>query len=312
MRMQHLFSLTCCLLAFVPVLQAQQNPFQGFDFGKFKFDPKIPFQVDDLSDQLMLQLLGKPGADQKELQGIQVSIADERKVGEHHLQMYRRYLDSQKVQLVSQGRDVVYLRQLVAKLHPLMQNARRYPQIRVYIANASTTDARAFPGGQVVVFRGLLDFVENEAALVGLLGHELSHIDRQHQLEQLKNARLAETKLKNPTVNVNKFFHVGQLMMKSFMTPFGFKQEQQADLDGARWCFQLGYDPLEMAQVFRRLHEQDRNRQAPLPGFLRSHPYHIDRFRAIQDERIRRVKANPEKELVIGRGHLKRRQPSPR
>ncbi|MCP3692586.1 MAG: hypothetical protein GY917_10365, partial [Planctomycetaceae bacterium] len=76
MRMQHLFSLTCCLLAFVPVLQAQQNPFQGFDFGKFKFDQKIPFQVDDLSDQLMLQLLGKPGVDQKELQGIQVSIAD--------------------------------------------------------------------------------------------------------------------------------------------------------------------------------------------------------------------------------------------
>jgi predicted Zn-dependent protease len=311
MRMQYLFPVTCCLLAFVPALQAQQVPFQGFDFGKFNFDQKIPFQVDDLSDQFMIQLLGKPDANQKELQGIQVSIADERKVGEHQFQMYRRYLESQKIQLVSQGRDVIYLRQLVARLHPLMQNTRRYPSIRVYIANASTTDARAFPGGQVVVFRGLLDFVENEAALVGLLGHELSHIDRQHQLEQLKNARLAETKLKNPKVNVSRFFHVGQLMMKSFMTPFGFKQEQEADLDGARWCFQLGYDPLEMAQVFRRLHEQDRNRQVPLPGFLRSHPYHIDRFRAIQDERVRLVKANPEKDLFIGRRHLKQRQPRP-
>ncbi|MDE0737341.1 MAG: M48 family metallopeptidase [Pirellulaceae bacterium] len=311
MRMQYLFPVTCCLLAFVPALQAQQVPFQGFDFGKFKFDQKIPFQVDDLSDQFMIQLLGKPDANQKELQGIQVSIADERKVGEHQFQMYRRYLESEKIQLVSQGRDVIYLRQLVARLHPMMQNTRRYPSIRVHIANASTTDARAFPGGQVVVFRGLLDFVENEAALVGLLGHELSHIDRQHQLEQLKNARLAETKLKNTKVNVNKFFHVGQLMMKSFMTPFGFKQEQEADLDGARWCFQLGYDPLEMAQVFRRLHERDRNRQVPLPGFLRSHPYHIDRFRAIQDERARLLKANPGKDLVTGRRHLKQRQPRP-
>jgi predicted Zn-dependent protease len=66
-----------------------------------------------------------------------------------------------------------------------------------------------------------------------------------------------------------------------------------------------------MAQVFRRLHEQDRNRQVPLPGFLRSHPYHIDRFRAIQDERVRLLKANPEKDLVIGRRHLKQRQPRP-
>jgi len=311
MRIQYLFCVTCCLLAIGPALQAQQAPFKGLDFGKFKFGQELPFRVDDLSDQFMVQLLGKPGANQKELQGIQVSIADERKVGEHQFQMYRRFLESQKIQLVSQGRDVVYLRQLVARLHPLMQNARRYRQIRVYVANSSVTDARAFPGGQVVVFRGLLDFVENEAALVGLLGHEISHIDRQHQLEQLKNARLAEIKIKGPVVNVNKFFHVGQLMMKSFMTPFGFKQEQQADLDGARWCFQLGYDPLEMAQVFRRLHERDRNRQVPLPGFLRSHPYHIDRFQAIQDERTRLVKANPGKDLVTGRRHLKQRQPRP-
>ncbi|MEO2021308.1 MAG: hypothetical protein ABGX05_05735, partial [Pirellulaceae bacterium] len=133
MRIQYLFCLACCWLGIISSLQAQQVPFQGFDFGKFKFDQKLPFQVDNLSDQFMVQLLGKPGANQKELQGIQVSTADERKVGEHQFQMYRRYLESQKIQLVSQGRDVVYLRQLVARLHPLMQNTRRYRQIRVYV-----------------------------------------------------------------------------------------------------------------------------------------------------------------------------------
>ena len=286
----------------------QQFPFP-FKFEKFEFD--VPFKVDDFSDPFMKKLLGEPGADKEELAKIKVSVADERKLGENQFQMYRKYLESQKIQLTTQGRDVVYLRKLVARLRPLMQNQQRYPEIRIHVARSSITDARAFPGGQIIVYRGLLGFVENEAALVGLLGHELSHIDRQHQLQQLRNARLAETKLNDGVINLNKFFNVGQLMMKSFMTPFSSELEKEADLDGARWAFQLGYEPLEMAQVFRRLHERDKDRQVPLPSFLHSHPFHIERFKAIQDERNRLLKTKPDQEMVIGRANLRQRKPHP-
>ena len=313
MRLPCLLIAPCRLLSTATALDAQQNPFGDFPFKKFpfKFDGDLPFKAADFSDQFMKQLLGERGDNKQELANIKISIADERKLGENQFQMYRSYLQSQKIQLISQGRDVTYLRKLVAKLRPAMQNHRRYLSIRVYVARSSITDARSFPGGQIIVYRGLLEFVENEAALVGILGHELSHIDRQHQLEQIRNSRLAEDKIKDNGINLNKFLNVGQLMMKSFMTPFGSELEKEADLDGARWSFQLGYDPLEMAQVFRRLHERDKNRQVPLPSFLRSHPFHIDRFKAIQDERNRLVKANPQQKLVIGRTNLKQRKPHP-
>jgi predicted Zn-dependent protease len=313
MRLPCLLIATCLLLSTVTALDAQQNPFGDFPFKNFpfKFDGDLPFKAADFSDQFMKQLLGERGDNKQELAAIKISIADERKLGENQFQMYRSYLQSQKIQLISQGRDVTYLRKLVARLRPAMQNNRRYSSVRVYLARSSITDARAFPGGQIIVYRGLLEFVENEAALVGILGHELSHIDRQHQLEQIRNSRLAENKLNDNVINLNKFLNVGQLMMKSFMTPFGSELEKEADLDGARWSFQLGYDPLEMAQVFRRLHERDKNRQVPLPSFLRSHPFHIDRFKAIQDERNRLVKANPQQKLVIGRTNLKQRKPHP-
>ena len=312
MRLPCLLITTCLLLSTVTVLNAQKNPFGDFSFKNFpfNFDGDLPFKAADFSDQFMKQLLGERGDNKEELANIKISIADERKLGENQFQMYRSYLQSQKIQLISQGRDVTYLRKLVARLRPAMQNGRRYPEIRVYLARSSITDARAFPGGQIIVYRGLLEFVENEAALVGILGHELSHIDRQHQLEQIRSSRLAENKINDKQINLNKFLNVGQLMMKSFMTPFGSELEKEADLDGARWSFQLGYDPLEMAQVFRRLHERDKNRQIP-PSFLRSHPFHIDRFKAIQDERNRLVKANPQQKLVIGRTNLKQRKPHP-
>ena len=313
MRLPCLLITTCLLLSTVTALNAQQNPFGDFPLKNFpfKFDGDLPFKAADFSDQFMKQLLGERGDNKEELANIKISIADERKLGENQFQMYRSYLQSQKIQLISQGRDVTYLRKLVAKLRPARHNHRRYFSIRVYLARSSITDARAFPGGQIIVYRGLLEFVENEAALVGILGHELSHIDRQHQLEQIRNSRLAENKLNDNGINLNKFLNVGQLMMKSFMTPFGSELEKEADLDGARWSFQLGYDPLEMAQVFRRLHERDKNRQVPLPSFLRSHPFHIDRFKAIQDERNRLVKANPQQKLIIGRTNLKQRKPHP-
>jgi predicted Zn-dependent protease len=313
MRLPCLLIATCLLLSTVTALDAQQNPFGDFPFKNFpfKFDGDLPFKAADFSDQFMKQLLGERGDNKQELAAIKISIADERKLGENQFQMYLSYLQSQKIQLISQGRDVTYLRKLVARLRPAMQNNRRYSSVRVYLARSSITDARAFPGGQIIVYRGLLEFVENEAGLVGILGHELSHIDRQHQLEQIRNSRLAEDKIKDDVINLNKFLNVGQLMMKSFMTPFGSELEKEADLDGARWSFQLGYDPLEMAQVFRRLHERDKNRQVPLPSFLRSHPFHIDRFKAIQDERNRLVKANPQQKLVIGRTNLKQRKPHP-
>ena len=313
MRLPCLLITTCTLLSTVTALNAQQNPFGDFQFKNFplKFDGEVPFKVDDFSDPFMKKLLGEPGANKEELAKIKVSVADERKLGENQFQMYRKYLESQKIQLTTQGRDVVYLRKLVARLRPLMRNQQRYPEIRIHVARSSITDARAFPGGQIIVYRGLLGFVENEAALVGLLGHELSHIDRQHQLQQLRNARLAESKLNDGVINLNKFFNVGQLVMKSFMTPFGSELEKEADRDGARWAFELGYEPLEMAQVFRRLHERDKNRQVPLPGFLRSHPFHIERFKAIQDERNRLLKTKPDQEMVIGRANLRQRKPHP-
>ena len=38
------------------------------------------------------------------------------------------------------------------------------------------------PGGTLIFFRGILDFAGSEAALVGVIGHELSHLDHGHQL----------------------------------------------------------------------------------------------------------------------------------
>lgn len=291
--------------------QGRQNSFKFYPFQNFQFnfDRDAPFKANDFGEQFFRQFLGDRQGTKRQLQQITVSVADERKIGENQFQMFERYLRSQRIKLSDKGRDAIYVRRLVARLRPLMKNHRRYKSIQVHIADSPHTDARAFPGGKIVVFRGLLGFVESEAALVGILGHELSHIDRQHQLEQFKNSLLAQKTLRGGAVDFRQFANFGQLMMKSFMTPFAADQEREADADGGLWSYRLGYDPLEMARVFQRLHDRDKNRQVPLPSFLRSHPFHIDRFKAIRDAGNKMIAANPDKQLVVGRDNLRQRKP---
>jgi predicted Zn-dependent protease len=98
-------------------------------------------------------------------------------------------------------------------------------------------------------------------------------------------------------------------MMKSFMTPYAQDREKEADLDGCRWAFQAGYDPRELAEVFRRLNDRDQNRKIPVPSFLRSHPNHIDRFTTIRDASKKLIQTAPNKQLIIGRENLRQRKP---
>ena len=161
-----------------------------------------------------------------------------------------------------------------------MKNKNRYRKIQVLIADTGDTDARSFPGGSIVVYRGVIEFCESEAALTGILGHELAHIDRGHQLYHLRRWKLMQLSF-NSGFDSKKMMDMGGMFAKMFTRPFRPEEETQADQDGARWAFELGYDPAKMASMFQRLHRRDRNKPDFAPVFFRSHPYHDDRYRAI-------------------------------
>lgn len=246
-------------------------------------------------------------ADKERAERIQVSYREEQQVGQSAFNAFRKQLEQRDVSLLDRGKDVDYLRSLVSRLRPRMKHAKRYRRIRVYLADSEDTDARSFPGGTVVVFRGLIDFCQSEAALVGILGHELSHFDRGHQLYHVKRWKLMQQSFQQG-FNPNTFSRMGGSFMKMFTRPFRPEEETEADDDGANWAFALGYDPEPMAHVFRRLSERDGNRAERMPRFMRSHPFHSDRYRAILN-RANELRAKSDRRLYVGVKNLARRLP---
>ncbi|MCK9210305.1 MAG: M48 family metalloprotease [Ignavibacteriaceae bacterium] len=53
------------------------------------------------------------------------------------------------------------------------------------IADDNTLNAFALPGGNVYIYSGLLKFLDSEAALAGVLGHEIAHAERRHATQRM-------------------------------------------------------------------------------------------------------------------------------
>jgi len=266
-----------------------------------------------LDPQAMLdRLFGEQSEDdEKALARIEVSPKDERRIGEAAIQAYLAKLKRQGVRVVTRGRDVEYLRSLAESIRPLMANADRYRRVTIYLADSPRCDARSFPGGHLVFFRGLLEAAQSEAALIGMLGHELAHLDRGHVLARARRVKLAEQAFsgKNPGMSPEQFFAAGTAAARLWTRPFRPEYELAADRDGARWAYLAGYDPRELAELFLRAGQRDPGARLPLPGFLQSHPPPESRHRAILELYDEMQKERPNRGLWIGKQNLRSRTP---
>lgn len=82
-------------------------------------------------------------------------------------------------------RYVVSLAQKVGKYSDL-----RVP-LNVTVLNTKEVNAFALPGGFLFVQRGLLEAVENESQLAGVLAHEIAHVTGRHGNKLMKRATIA-------------------------------------------------------------------------------------------------------------------------
>ncbi|OHB69817.1 MAG: hypothetical protein A2V70_14790 [Planctomycetes bacterium RBG_13_63_9] len=270
--------------------------------------PAEPFIADPAA--MLERFFGEERDEDREaLARIEVSFAEERRMGETAVRAYLAELKRQKIRVLARGREVDYLRDLVETIRPLMDQRQRYRHINVYLAQSSRCDARSFPGGTLVFFRGLLESADSEAAVVGIVGHELSHLDRGHHLVRVRRMKLAQQMLSDSAQasSPDQFFNAGAALARIWMRPFRPEDEAEADRDGARWAYQVGYDPREMGNLFLRLRDRNRLQGLPIPSFLQTHPAPEDRNAEIVKLYGELQHAEPSAKLYIGKENLRRR-----
>lgn len=248
----------------------------------------------------------------EELRKVEVPWNLEQEFGRQILLGYQQQLRRQGLRYSDRDREARYLQQLVQRMQPRMAHAARYRRIQVSVVDSPEIDARSIPGGYLVFSRGLLEFADSEAALIGIVGHELSHLDRRHQLKPLQHWIRTRDQLARPRdTGFPPFFGLTESMLKSWH-PFHPDEEAEADRDAVDWMYHEGYDPRELARLFERLAERQAGAALPLPDFLRTHPLFPRRAAAVVEQYDTLQRDKPRAELIVGREALLQRSPVPR
>ena len=258
-------------------------------------------------DKFFQQFFSGATEEQKRtLEAVAIPWEEELRFGKEAADRFLAELRQKHIRVMSRGAEIRYLMRLVDEIRPHMAQADRYRSITILLAESSEPDARCFPGGTLVVFRGMLELAQSEAALVGVLGHELSHIDHGHQLRYLKSMKLAQRTFSGGrgAADLRRMMDNTLLISQSFARPFRPEEEAEADADGATWAYRLGYDPRELARVFLRMEERGGEPALEIPSFFRSHPHHRDRYEAVLRRFQQLQRSEPRAELYVGRRNL--------
>ena len=145
-------------------------------------------------------------------------------------------------------------------------------RLRLTIVDRPAVNAFALPGGQMVVFRGLLEATETSEQLAGVLAHELQHIYKQHStramIEQASTSLLIAAVTGDFTGGVAYGIEGARVLG---MLRYSRLHEGEADREGLRLLQAVGIDPAEMIAFYRIMQAQHPHDGAA-SSYLSTHP----------------------------------------
>jgi predicted Zn-dependent protease len=157
------------------------------------------------------------------------------------------------------------------------------------VLDTDVVNAFALPGGKIFATRGLLEKLDNEAEMAGVLGHEIGHVTAQHVNERISQglivsgitlgATAAASQSDDDWVAVGVPLIVGAAG-SGYMLSFSRSQEKEADEQGVKYMAAAGYDPHGMLEVLNVLAEVSAGPRPP--EFLSTHPYPETRMETVR------------------------------
>jgi predicted Zn-dependent protease len=157
------------------------------------------------------------------------------------------------------------------------------------VVNAREINAFALPGGPMFLHRGMLQAARTDDEVAGVMAHELSHVILRHGTLQASKAQKFQLgaiagQVLGSIVGGRKgqvIAQGSQIGLGTYFLKYGREYEREADLLGAQIMARAGYDPRQMANMFRTIQQQGGGQG---PEWLSDHPDPGNRYAAINRE----------------------------
>jgi hypothetical protein len=198
---------------------------------------------------------------------------------------------TKELPLLNDARTEQYVETIGRTLAAAIPPEFQHPEFRYTfdMVNQKEINAFALPGGPMFLNRGMIEAAKAEGEVAGVMAHELSHVALRHGtaqatkgqkfqigsvLGQIAGAVVGGTA--GSIISQGTQFGLGAAFLK-----YSREYESQADILGAQILARAGYDPREMANMFKTIEAEGGSSG---PEWLSSHPNPGNRYEAINRE----------------------------
>jgi len=153
------------------------------------------------------------------------------------------------------------------------------------IRDDSTVNAFCTPGGYIYVYTGLLKFVDNEATLAGVIGHEIAHAERRHSTRRITATYgvqialglvLGQNPAKVAEITANLFTGLGLLANSR-------SDETEADEYSFKYLSTSEYYPGGIRYFFAKIGAEGKRGGGGFERLLSTHPLPKDRVEHVME-----------------------------
>jgi len=160
--------------------------------------------------------------------------------------------------------DNAALQQYVNEVGQRLARASHRPNLDYHflVVDSPEVNAFALPGGYIYITRGILAYLNSEAELAAVLGHEIGHVTARHSVQQLSAATAAQVgasilQIFVPQARGGLGDTAINLLGGALLSGYGREHELEADRLGAEYLARTAYDPRAMVKVVGVLKNQE-------------------------------------------------------
>ncbi len=150
--------------------------------------------------------------------------------------------------------------------------------------NAFTT-----PGGNVYVYSGLMNKLQSDEAVSGVIAHEIGHCAARHVVKKYQAsvgydtiASLIFNHVQMSSVTKQVLSLSSNVVMNLVFSSYSRQDEYEADRLAVKYMHLSGFNPRGMVEALQLLKKESQGSEGFL--ILRSHPYLDDRIKAVKEE----------------------------
>ena len=157
------------------------------------------------------------------------------------------------------------------------------------VLDTPMVNAMALPGGYIYITRGMLERINSEDELAGVLGHEIAHVTARHSAQQISRQQLAQfgmvlgAVLAGPEV-LQQYGQLAELGLGLLFQRYSRAHETEADLLGTGYMAEARYHPIGAERMLMTLQRLDKNPATGVDRYFMSHPDPAKRVRDVRSK----------------------------